>query len=64
MLFDAEVAYDVTSKLSLLLGLQNAFDEYPDENPHGEVAGLIYPEQSPFSFNGGYTYFRVMWSPM
>ena len=64
MLFDAEVAYDVTSKLSLLLGLQNAFDEYPDENPHGEVAGLIYPEQTPFSFNGGYTYFRVMWSPM
>ncbi len=64
MLFDAEVAYDVTDKLSLLLGLQNAFDEYPDENPHGEVAGLIYPEQSPFSFNGGYTYFRVMWSPM
>jgi iron complex outermembrane receptor protein len=64
MLFDVEVAYDVTSKLSLLLGLQNAFDEYPDENPHGEVAGLIYPEQCPFSFNGGYTYFRVMWSPM
>ena len=64
MLFDVEVAYDVTSKLSLLLGLQNAFDEYPDENPHGEVAGLIYPEQTPFSFNGGYTYFRVMWSPM
>ena len=64
MLFDAEIAYDVTSKLSLLFGMQNAFDEYPDENPHGEVAGLIYPEQSPFSFNGGYTYFRVMWSPM
>ena len=64
MLFDAEVAYDVTDNLSLLFGLQNAFDEYPDENPHGEVAGLIYPEQSPFSFNGGYTYFRVMWSPM
>ncbi len=64
MLFDAEIAYDVTDKLSLLFGLQNAFDEYPDENPHGEVAGLIYPEQSPFSFNGGYTYFRVMWSPM
>ena len=64
MLFDAEVAYDVTSKLSLLLGLQNAFDEYPDENPHGEVAGLIYAEQSPFGFNGGYTYFRVMWNAM
>ena len=62
LLFDFEVAYDVSSKLSLLLGLQNAFDEYPDENPHGEVAGLIYPEQSPFGFNGGYRYLRVTWN--
>ena len=62
LLFDAELAYDVTPRLSLLLGLQNAFDEYPDENPHGEVAGLIYPEQSPFSFNGGYRYLRATWS--
>ena len=63
MLFDAEIAYQVTPTLSLLVGLQNAFDEYPDENPHGEVAGLIYPEQSPFGFNGGYRYLRVTWSP-
>ena len=63
LLFDAEVAYQVTPTLSLLLGLQNAFDEYPDENPHGEVAGLIYPEQSPFGFNGGYRYLRATWSP-
>ncbi len=62
LLFDAELAYQVTPQLSLLLGLQNAFDEYPDENPHGEVAGLIYPEQSPFGFNGGYRYLRATWS--
>ena len=62
LLFDAEVAYQVTPNLSLLLGLQNAFDEYPDENPHGEVAGLIYPEQSPFGFVGGYRYLRATWS--
>ena len=62
LLLDAEVAYQVTPRLSLLLGLQNAFDEYPDENPHGEVAGLIYPEQSPFGFNGGYRYLRATWS--
>ena len=61
LLFDAEVAYQVTPNLSLLLGLQNAFDEYPDENPHGEVAGLIYPEQSPFGFVGGYRYLRATW---
>ena len=62
LLFDVEVAYDVTPKISLLFGLQNALDEYPDENPHGEVAGLIYPEQSPFGFNGGYTYFRATYN--
>ena len=62
LLVDAELAYQVTPRLSLLLGLQNAFDEYPDENPHGEVAGLIYPEQSPFGFNGGYRYLRATWS--
>ncbi len=62
LLFDAELAYQVTPRLSLLLGLQNAFDEYPDENPHGEVAGLIYPEQSPFGFGGGYRYLRATWS--
>ena len=63
MLFDAEVAYQVTPTISLLVGLQNVFDEYPDENPHGEVAGLIYPEQSPFGFNGGYRYLRATWTP-
>ena len=58
---DAEIAMDPTDSLSLLFGLQNAFDEYPSTNPHGEVAGLIYPEQSPFGFNGGYYYMRAQY---
>ena len=61
LLFDFEVALDVTDSLSVLFGAQNALDEYPDINPHGEVAGLLYPEQSPFSFNGGYYYMRATW---
>ena len=28
---------------------------------NGEVAGLVYPEQSPFGFNGGFYYFRAQW---
>ena len=59
--FDFEAAFDVNDSMSILVGLQNAFDEYPSTNPHGEVAGLIYPEQSPFSFNGGYYYLRLNW---
>ena len=64
-LFDFEAAYDVSDSVSVLGGLQNAFDTYPDINPtgqNGEVAGLIYPESSPFGFNGGYYYMRVTWS--
>ena len=60
-LFDFEVSYDVTDSISALFGIQNVLDEYPSKNPHGEVAGLIYPEQSPFGFNGGYYYMRMTW---
>ncbi|MDE0649352.1 MAG: TonB-dependent receptor, partial [Gammaproteobacteria bacterium] len=41
-LFDFEAAFDVTDRLSVLVGLSNAFDTYPDINPtgqNGEVAG-------------------------
>ena len=61
-LVDAEIALKATDSLSLLVGVSNLFDEYPDENPHGEVAGLVYPEQSPYGFNGGLYYLRVTWS--
>ena len=61
-LFDFEAAYEVSDTLSLLGGVQNAFDEYPMMNPNGEVAGLIYPEQSPFGFNGGFYYLRATWN--
>ena len=63
-LFDFETAFDVNDSVSVLIGLQNAFDTYPDINPsgqNGEVAGLIYPESSPFGFNGGYYYMRATW---
>ena len=63
IVFDAEVAWDIREDVIVLVGAQNLFDEYPSENPNGEVAGLIYPEQSPFSFNGGFYYVRGTWRP-
>ena len=63
IVFDAEVAWDIREDVTVLVGAQNLFDEYPSENPNGEVAGLIYPEQSPFSFNGGFYYVRGTWRP-
>ena len=62
MVFDFEAGYEVSDSLNVIVGLQNAFDEYPMMNPHGEVAGLIYPEQSPFGFNGGFYYLRATWN--
>ena len=32
-MFDAEVAYTVRDALTFVLGAQNLFDEYPEENP-------------------------------
>jgi len=61
-LFDFEAAYEVSDSFTVIRGVQNAFDEYPMINPHGEVAGLIYPEHSPFGFNGGFYYLRVTWN--
>ena len=60
-LFDAEVSVQATDALMVLFGAQNVFDTYPQENPNGVVAGLIYPESSSFGFNGGFYYLRARW---
>jgi len=58
-LVDVEGSYAVTQDVTVTLGAQNVFDEYPSKNPKGEVAGLVYPEGSPFGFNGGFYYLRA-----
>ena len=60
-LFDVEAEVPVGRAVSLVLGSENVLDNYPSENPHGEVAGLIYPETSPFGFNGAFHYARLRW---
>ena len=61
-LVDMELAYSAAGGVTLFAGAQNLFDAYPQRNPAGEVAGLVYPEGSPFGFNGGYYYVRAVWS--
>ena len=56
VLFDLEVSFDWNDSVTMVIGAENVLDEYPEENPAGEVAGLLYPEGSPFGFNGGYYY--------
>ena len=59
---DLEMAFDIGEQVNVTVGAQNVFDAYPDENvPAAEVAGLLYPEGSPFGFNGGFYYLRARW---
>lgn len=56
VLVDAQVAYQFTENLEVVFGVDNLFDEYPDENPGAGGLGQLYPEDSPFGFNGGTWY--------
>jgi iron complex outermembrane recepter protein len=56
-----EFGYKVTAELELVLGAQNAFNKYPDENPYGGVAGAKYPTTTPYGFNGGMYYVRAVY---
>ena len=53
---DVQLAYQVTEDLELTFGVDNLFDEYPDRNPGAGCVGQLYPEDSPFGFNGGSWY--------
>ena len=58
-LVDAEIEYTFNDNMSIVLGAQNVFDTVPDQVPQPENnAGQIYPEESPFGFNGGFYYLQ------
>jgi len=57
--FDAEVAYFLNDSVELIVGANNIFDNYPDENPNAGSLGQLYPESSPSGFNGGSYYFKA-----
>lgn len=60
-LWDAEVTFHVNDEMMITGGMQNMTDVYPTTNPNGNIAGLLYGEQSPYGFNGGYIYGRITW---
>ncbi len=62
-IFDAEIAYTVKDAMTFVLGAQNLFDEYPEENP-GAAAGVgnRYSQYTPFGFNGGLWYGRFVYN--
>ncbi|WP_395345534.1 TonB-dependent receptor plug domain-containing protein [Ningiella sp. W23] len=59
VLIDAELAYQYSEHLELVVGVDNLFDTYPDENPSAGSLGQLYSEASPFGFNGGMWYLQA-----
>ena len=62
ILVDAQVAYTWDENLELVLGVDNLFDEYPKKNPGAGSIGQLYPEDSPFGYNGGSWYLQVRYA--
>ena len=61
-MIDLQLAYQVSDNLELVVGADNLFDEYPDKNPGRGGSGQLYPEDSPFGFNGGSWYLQGRYS--
>jgi len=70
--FDFETSYEVNDNFTLSVGVQNLFSNYPDKYSNtkgtlgpvyastgGRFTGDIYPDVSPFGFNGGFWYGKV-----
>ena len=60
---DAEAAFTVGNGLTFVVGGQNLLDEYPEETSQSaqDGVGMLYPENSPYGFNGAFYYFRAIW---
>jgi len=62
VLIDVEAKYSYSENLDLVVGVNNLFDEYPDENPDAGSLGQLYSEASPFGFNGGMWYLQARYT--
>jgi iron complex outermembrane receptor protein len=59
-IFDLEAAYTWNKTITFVLGGQNVFNTYPDENQGARTGvGNRYSQFSPFGFNGAFWYARV-----
>ncbi len=56
---DAEVSVPLMENAAIAVGANNLFNTYPDENPGASDLGALYPESTPFGFNGGFFYVRL-----
>ncbi len=56
---DTSVSLELNDKLTLRLGVENLFNEYPDEAILEVSKGLIYSRNAPYDTDGGQYYVRL-----
>jgi iron complex outermembrane receptor protein len=56
---DFEASYQLSETLSLIMGVQNAFNSFPEQSPIATEVGNKYPENAPGGTAGGFWYTRV-----
>lgn len=61
VLVDLEATFNLGTNYDVTLGVENAFDTYPEEeqNPVLQFLGVKYAITSPFGFNGRFWYLRL-----
>lgn len=62
VVFDAEIGAEVHEGVEVLVGVNNLFDNFPDENPGQGGSGQLYPESAPFGFAGGQYYIKARYT--
>ena len=58
---DAQINYLWDDEITISVGAQNLFDEYPDKNPYDFIVGAEYSLTAPYGFNGAFYYAEVTW---
>jgi iron complex outermembrane receptor protein len=56
---DFEASYQLSDTLTLIMGVQNAFNSFPEESPIATSVGNKYPENAPGGTSGGFWYTRL-----
>lgn len=59
-LVDLEATYSFTDNFALALGAENLLDNEPTRHKYQGFYGNLYPESTPFDYNGGFYYGKVM----
>ncbi len=59
-LVDFEATYSFTDNLAFAIGAENLFDNEPTRHKYQGFYGNLYPESTPFDYNGGFYYAKAM----